>query len=259
MRKSKDVMVYQREKGRKLFLVACQLKHEMGSIPEIASILEKANYNLVSGFISNPDSDGYGTCSFFLEAVEGRPSTADLKSVVQRVSSVKEVEVKEALNGLLVDTLNFPLSWNSGDRVVTLRTEFFATMLAGLKEHFKSGADVVLHEMGFHHGRPTWENVLRTYPVRDRASVAEALGFYDASGWGKTQLISFDIASKKAVVRVGDNFECALKERSSQNGSNFFRGHMEGLFTVVFGAEARAAEKRCLCMGDPYCEFDIRT
>ena len=256
MRTNKDVLVYQKEAGRKVFLVALQLKHEVGALARLTSALEGANYNILSGFVSAPDPDGYGKCSFFLEAAEGRPTAQDLEQVVKASGVVQEVETKEAHDGVILDTLNFPLSWNSGDRVVMLRAQFFATMEAGLRKHFESGADVVLQEMGYHHGKATWEDLLKIHGVGTQADLEELLGFYDANGWGRTEVVTFRPELKIAVVRLRGNFECTTKG-VSRPGSHFVRGHLEGLFESVFGGGVQVSETRCMARGAQYCEFTM--
>lgn len=257
VRTNKDVIIYQKEHGEKLFLIALQLRHQVGALASLTTALEKGGYNILSGFQSTPDSDGYARCSFFIEATRGeKPTANELEQVIASSPAAKDVRVKEARNGIIVDTLSFPLGWNSGDRALMLRTEFFATMIEGLRNHFKSGADVVLHEMGFHHGWPTWTNLLKTYPTRDLGDLKEVIGFYDANGWGRTEAVAFNLAGKRAVVRFRDSFECSASRRAKQAGGNFVRGHLEGLFTVLFGEGTKVRETKCLCSGDPYCEFE---
>ena len=254
-RTNKDVLVHHREKGKKSILVAMRLKHQVGALAGLTSVFEREGYNILSGFVGSPDDEGYSRISFLFEATESRPAPGEVEQLFSSSRLVKDVVAKEGRNGLLVDSLNFPVSWNTGDRAVMLRTEFFGTMEDGLRRNFKSGADVLLHEMGFHHGMPTFENLLKRYPVRDKEDLKEVLCYYDASGWGKSDLQSFDLSKKKAVVRLMDNFECSAGGATAKTGSNFVRGHIEGLFSVIFGEGVKVAETKCITRGDQYCEF----
>lgn len=258
MRKNKDVLVYHREKGKKLFLVAVQLEHKAGSLSTVATTLENAKYSLLSGFVSSPGPEGYSRCSFFVEALEGRPAAAELVALMEKTGVVKEVEVKGAHNGLIADSLNFPLSWNSGDRAVMLRTHFFAVMEEGARRLLASGADVLLYQMGYNHGRPTWDDLLAGYRVRDKDDLQEIISLYPAAGWGLPEVESLDIGRKKAVVKMTGNFECDPPRKGS-SGSNFLRGHLAGLFTSLFGATVNVKETKCVGRGDPHCEFTAST
>jgi predicted hydrocarbon binding protein len=175
--------------------------------------------------VSRPRDDGFRLCSFFLEATLGRPDQGDIVDAIGNSPLFKDVQVKETHNGILVDTLNFPLTWNTGDRVVMPRAQFFAGLVEGLRKHFKSGAEVVMHEMGYHHGRPTWENLLTSYRVRDKADLDEAFGSYSANGWGRAEVVSFDLAGKRAVVRLRDNFECSGQGPSARPGETSSGAH----------------------------------
>lgn len=257
VRKNKDVMVYQREKGRKLFLVSLSLKHEVGAIADLSVRLEKARFSITSGSVSTPDSDGWGTCSFFIEANQGRPTVDEVEKILGASSFVRQPQVKEARNGLIVDSLNFPLTWNSGDRAIMLRSHFFDVMEAGARELLQSGADVLFYQMGYRHGKPTWDDLLPANRVKDKADLQEVISIYAAVGWGIPEVASLDPDSKTAVVRFADNFECV--EKKAQPGSNFVRGHLAGLFTSLFGMPAKVVETRCTSVGDDYCEFDVTT
>ncbi len=254
----KEVIVFQREGGRKLFLVAVQLRHEVGALASLSDRLEKGKFSILSGFISSPEGGPQGRCSFFVEATEGRPGPEDLKKAVEGSSYVRGVEVVEAHKGLITDTLNFPLAWNSGDRAIMLRSHFFAVMEEGIRSILATGADVVLYQMGYHHGEPTWRDLLRDYKVADVRDLQVALGYYGAVGWARPEVVSFDRAAKRAVVRLWDNFECAAKPERTPRGSNFFRGHLAGMFDVVYGTNSvNVVETKCLSMGDDCCEFSV--
>ena len=257
MRDNKDVLVLRREQGTKLFLVALQLKNRLGAIADFTSRLEAGKFNLLSGFVSAPDSDGFGRVSFFVEAPTSGTTAGDLKKVIGKSKFAAEDEVKEAHRGLLVDSLNFPLSWNTGDRAIMLRTEFFTAMEDGIRSHFETGADVVLYEMGYHHGEPTWRNLLKSYEVKTLDDLREALSIYAANGWGLPAAVSVDFAARTAEVRLSENFECSLKKGQKGAGSNFVRGHLDGLFEVVFGAKVEVAETTCTARGDPVCTFSV--
>ena len=118
MKSTKDVLVFQREKGRKLFFAGLQLGHQRGAFADVTRRLEEGDYDVLSGFISSPDVDDTRRCGFFLEASNGRPSADTLKKLLASSRYVLDVQVKEGRNGLLVDSLDFPLAWNNGDRAV---------------------------------------------------------------------------------------------------------------------------------------------
>ena len=257
MRNNKDVFVLQRESGSKLFLVALQLKNGVGAVGDFIGRLEGANFIIDSAYLSSPDPDGYARCSLLIEAPKAGTAADDVREIIEKSKSVAMLEVKEAHKGLLIDSLNFPVSWNTGDRVIMLRTEFFTTLEAGIRKQFESGADVVLYEMGYHHGEPTWRNLLKSYEVKTLKDLQEVLSIYIANGWGMPEAVSMDLAARTAEVKFSDNFECMLKRGQTGSGSNFVRGHLKGFFEVVFGSKVEVNETACIAKGDPTCTFSV--
>ena len=235
--------------------MALQLKDQVGAFADLASRLEKARFNLMSISTSVPDEDGFGRCSFVVGAPAPGTKADQLRDVVERSKLAAKVEIKEAHNGLLVDSLNFPLCWNTGDRAIMLRTEFFTAMEDGIRKHFETGADVVLYEMGYHHGEPTWRNLLRSYEVKTLDDLQEALSNYTANGWGLAEAKSLDLAARTAEVEFSENFECTLKKGQVGAGSNFVRGHLSGFFEVVLGTKIAVAETACTAKGAQACAF----
>jgi predicted hydrocarbon binding protein len=256
MRANKDVLVYAKEKGRKLFLVALDLRSEVGAIADCSARLESAGFSILTGFVSTPGNDNVGRCSFFVEANNPDASASDLKHALEESSHIVGCTVKESHKGIIVDSLSFPLSWNSGDRAFMLRTAFFALMNAKIRGLLGSGADVMLFELGFEHGLPSWRNILADYQVRSKEDLAAVLPYYTAVGWGRVEVVSFDFEAKAATFRIMDNFECGgLK--SAKPSSHFVRGHLTGCFATVFGGEAKITESSCISKGDGYCEFKV--
>ena len=258
MSKGKDVLVYHGENGKKLFLVALMLENRVGSIADVASRLEKAKLSIQSGFISSAGEGRYGRCSFYVLANDGRHSAKELADVLGKSPFAKEVEVKEAHNGVLVESLSFPLRWNSGDRAMLVRTHFFTVMEQGIRSILSSGADVVLYQMGYSHGRPSWKELLSNYRVDSAEDLQEISYIYSAAGWGRIEVMAFDRKEKKASVKVWDNFEGLVKPDEVKSGCNFVRGHLSGLFSTVFDTDdMRVSEVKCISRGDPACEFSV--
>ncbi|MDE1858217.1 MAG: hypothetical protein KGI26_04010 [Thaumarchaeota archaeon] len=256
MPKEKDVLVYEREKGQKLFLVGATLSHRVGALADVGSRLGREKLSVLSGFISTPDEQGGSRFSFYAVATEGRPSASEVRRALEGSEFVKSVEVEEAHRGILVDSLNFPLRWNSGDRAIVIRTSFFSVMEESMRALLASGAGVILYQMGFDHGRPSWVNLLREMSVEDDKDLEEMLSIYAAVGWGRPEVLSFDRRSKKAAFRVWDNFEPESRAEVRSSGCQFIRGHMAGLFSVLFDVgEAKLNETQCISNGAAACEF----
>ena len=256
MPKRKEALVFERERGNKLYLVAVMLKHSKGALADVATRLEEAGFDLLSGFIGSTDDEKYSRCSWFMEATAGRPSKEEVKLLLERSPYCSKVEVKEAHSAVLVDSLNFPLTWGTGGRVIMLRTHFFDVMEQAIRALLSSGADVLLYQMGLNHGRPSWTDLLSSYKVKTKEDLAEIAQIYSATGWGRIEVLEFAPGSSRAVVRFSEGFESMNRSSEGRTGCNFTRGHLAGFFSVVFGDEkVGVTETKCRLRGDPECEF----
>ncbi len=254
MEKRKDVIVSMQERGQRLYLVGLEIRHEAGAIANLANILEKGRFSIVSGFVSSPEEDGYGRCSFFVQATEGEPTAAALVKMVEGSKYVRAVEVAEGHKGLLTDGMNFPLAWNSGSRAIMLRTHF-SVMEDEIRDILGTGGDVLLYQLRYHHGAPAWRDLLSGHQVGDAEDLQAALGYYNATGWGHPEVSSFDLERKKSTAGIWDNFECLSKPAKLPAGSNFFRGHLAGMFESIYNARAKVVETKCAPTGLDHCEF----
>ena len=254
--KGKEALVFERERGNKLYLVALMLKHTKGALADVATRLEDDGFSLVSGFVGSPNAEGYRRWSWYMEAMAGRPTKEEVKLLLEKSPYCTEVEVKEAHSGVLVDSLSFPLTWSTGDRAIMLRTHFFDVMEQAIRALLSSGADVLLYQMGFNHGRPSWVDLLSSYRVKTRDDLTEIAQIYSAVGWGRVEVLEFEPEADRAVLRLSEGFESSHRSSEGRTGCNFTRGHLAGLFSVVFDDEGvGVTETKCILRGDPQCEF----
>jgi rsbT co-antagonist protein RsbR len=79
-----------------------------------------------------------------------------------------------------------------------------------------------------------------------------------ASGWGVFELPHYDLANKRAVVRVHDPWELAMQARASEGwGCPMLAGKIIGLFSIAFGANCWADEVM-ISTGEASCvEFQV--
>ncbi len=254
-RPRKDVMVFRNQKGTKSFEVMVNLKDELGALADVAERLAAVKVNVLEGFISSPRPDATGAWCFFATGGQGL-AAAEVQKILAESPFVVGAKVREDWNGLIMDTLAFPLTWNTGDRAIMLRAEFFTYMEKKIREVFADGADTLLYLIGLEHGRPTWLNLANQLPLQEKEGTAHSLQIYGAVGWAVPELKAFDAERKTASVVMRENFEC-MGRKSSVGTSHFVRGHLAGAFTAIFGKEVKCEEVRCIAKGDEACEFQI--
>ena len=63
--------------------------------------------------------------------------------------------------------------------------------------------------------------------------IKNVMNLYSANGWGIFKLTSIDFDKTYATLQAFDNFECSFHQgEGSLSGSEFIRGHLDGLFSA---------------------------
>ncbi len=77
-------------------------------------------------------------------------------------------------------------------------------------------------------------------------------------GAGWTELIGYEEADDKIIIRLERLWECEIqKSIVDKPASNFVRGLLAGFFKKLLGKEVVVKETKCIALGDPYCQFEI--
>lgn len=254
--RNKDVMVYRYDPKKKYFIVSLHLENKPGALGNLANLLGIRGLNILEGFFGGITYGTKGNVSFFLESTNQRIDEGWLKDFLQSSVYVSDVEVKSGVDGFLTDSLNFPLTWNTGERAVMIRMEGLRAMLRAIILADPVNGEQDIYSQGFNLGNASWQDLLRIYRPKTKEGLGELLAIYAAAGWGRPELVDLDLARKKARVRMKEGFECAGMSTGKPE-SHFMRGHLAGTLSAFFGAEVKAEETRCMSAGDDLCEFII--
>ena len=252
----KHVIVYRDDARGRIVQITVRLRNSPGALADLAKRLAKAKVNVLEGNISRPSRSGTAYWSFFAELPRAGLNSRGLERLLRGSRSASNVQVSKGAGRQTVDTHGFPIEWSTGDRAILIRTDFFSMMEEAAKKMFSTGAYVFLHELGFAHGLPTWKNLFETFEVRNRKDLDYALKIYQAVGWCRPRVVSYDQKKPSAVVRLEDNFECAMHSEGVVS-SHFVRGHFAGAFTALYGTRMTCKETACVSSGAKFCEFRI--
>lgn len=253
---NKDVMVYRFDPKKKYFLISLRLENKPGELGNIANLLGIRGINILEGFFGAISTGEQGVMGFFVESTNERLTADWLKDFLNSSVGVSDVEVKTGVEGFLTDSLNFPVTWNNGDRAVLMRVEGLRAMMNAVRDAGPDAAGASLYAQGRSYGIVAWRDLFAVHMPKTKEGLAEMLRIYFATGWGRVELQALDLASKKAYIRVDEGFECGGLDTGKPE-SNFMRGHLSGAMSVFFGEEVRATETKCVSKGDPHCEFMI--
>jgi predicted hydrocarbon binding protein len=251
---TKDIPVYVYNPRKKNYHIYLRLKNSIGAIAEASQLLKKASISVLGGITSV--YDGEGTWSFFAESEKTGLTASDVSSILRKAKHVIDVSVEEDSEGFLVDT-TFPLRWNTGEKAVLIRHAFIVSMLDTIREKFGSVGEAIIYEEGVVLGREGFREIIKKIG-QDFAKkhVDQMVRFYNAVGWGMVKIVHSNILEPRILLWVYESFECS-GHSSKGTYSRFFRGHLAGAFSSLFGIEMDCTETRCISSGNDKCEFLI--
>jgi predicted hydrocarbon binding protein len=252
--REKDVMVYHYDPKRKFYLVTLQLENKPGALGNLTNILGVRGINILEGHFGGIKENGYGTVSFFIESTNARMDRNFVQELLESAVGVSDVEVKESVEGFLADSVNFPLSWNSGERAVVVRSHNMLVMFDTIRREAGPNGNDIIYKGGFEYGKTLWESILTMFRPKTKEGLAEMLHVYNAIGWGRMELQLLDEDRCSATIRMTEGFECH-GVKSDMPKSDFIRGHLSGAMSAYFGTVVTAKETSCVSRGDKYCEF----
>jgi predicted hydrocarbon binding protein len=255
VRLRKDVNVYLFDPTRKYFHIVVELENVPGALQSVMEVMHGLNLNILGSFTSADSAASLGVWSGFVE--DSDHSALDLRRKLGASPAVHDAMVVESNNGFLVDSVHFPVAFNTGTRAIMMGAGALANMLSTMNERFGTGGNVILHEEGKTYGRELGqEYLLRLGADFIMANLEEVVKLYQALGWFRVESAKADPRWEKVAVRAAESFECAGAE-SKVPRSHFVRGHLEGMLTIWLGKPMECKETLCVARGDTVCEFSL--
>ncbi len=254
--RNKDALVYRYDPKKKYFLVSLHLENRPGALGNLADVLGVRGINILEGFFGGIEEGQKGNVSFFLESTNPKMDEGWLKDFLESSVYVSDVQLKSGKEGWLSDTLNFPVTWNTGERAVLLRVEALRGMIDAVKKANPETGEAVIYDQGFAYGKAAWMDLLNIHRPSTEEGLAEMLQLFNAKGWSKVELEEFDPDRRFAKVRMSEGFECSDRSTGKPEG-HFLGGVLAGALTVYFGTEVIATEAKCTSRGDKHCVFEV--
>ena len=253
----KFVRVYHDAKTKRAFVGTVWLKDVPGALAAAAGALASTGVNLVGSSSSTVNGTGYAEWGFFAE-VDNEGLTRD--SIIRRLRRIPQItrfELDEGKHGLVVDSIHYPLRFNTGQQGLIVSRSTFSRMLAHMREVFGSGGNVIAYQLGFSTGEEDAEELLSALgKQRVLENLSDLVKLYLALGWGIPRLFNLRLQPVQATLRISDSFECA-GVRASRPNSHFLRGHLAGMVKAILDKNVECLEVRCSATGSDFCEFHL--
>jgi len=254
--RNKDVMIFRYDPKKKYFIVSMHLENKPGALGSLANLLGIRGINILEGFFGGMTYSEKAIVSFFIESTRQQIDEGWIKDFLASSVYVSDVEVRGPVEGFLSDSLNFPMTWNNGDRAVLMRVEGLRVMLDSVKSAYADTGEAEIYRMGFSYGRAAWDNLMRIHHPKTKEGLAEMLRIYTATGWGRFELLDLNPARYHARLKLLDGFESEGLSTGKPE-CYFIGGHLAGALSSYFGADVRAQETKCVSKGDSNCEFEV--
>ena len=253
----KDVLLFLYNPKKRFLHVVVQLLNTPGALSDAARLAYSAGLNILAGFTSIGPDGKIGIWSFFAENTNGMTAEGAVRAI-SRSAHVRAVRANESDEGLLVDSMHYPLRMTPGREFVGFNRTNVKSMFTKIITTFGTGGIVIIFEEGLSIGRVGGGYLLGLMGRDVLQKKIRLIGnLLSGWGWGLVQGMEVSPGFSEVRVRVSDCFEVG-GERSVKPVCHFTRGMLTGLFEKIFGSPAEAVEVSCSAQGGSSCEFVLR-
>ncbi len=140
--------------------------------------------------------------------------------------------------------------------------QFYKGLREKLYSSFQSGASVILYDMGLGYGELMGQNMQKMELSRiEVIKKFMELGKNHGYGVFHTPLLKMILSGIQGepIVRIEDCFFAAAAGRTGKSECYIMAGIIVGASQILLKKKFTCVEEKCLCKGNPYCEFKLRT
>ena len=253
----KEFMAYHSDPKKKMFSGSIIMKNVPGALAAVSTILAENGLNLIASESTNIRATGDSVWGFFAEAEKEGLTASTVKRSLDSSPVVLKSCVDAGFSGVVIDKYHYPLQFTMGQKAVIFQRGDIINMFGRLRHVFQTGAAVMIYEMGLAAGQSDARDLIENLGKHIvQNNLDEIVFLYSATGWGRPELVDLQFEPFRARLRISDNFECS-EMRSKTPNSHYIRGHLSGFVSLIFEKKNSVRERKCIAMGDPYCEFEV--
>jgi predicted hydrocarbon binding protein/predicted amino acid-binding ACT domain protein len=255
---SKELLVGRIEAGKRLAQVLVTMKDEVGAVASVNSLFASLNVDVRQSMSYSVTQDSLAIYNAFVVLNDPGVSVVQLVDRLERSSFVVKAEAREGRNGVIVDGVSFPVSWE-GRRTIILSQMATARMFEAIRFTLGSGGDVVLYQQGSSYGKELAVSFVTRLGVDYlRHNFDYTLGLLSATGWGVPELVGSKDSFPNITITLQSCLECD-GVRTTRPACSFVRGFLAGVSSTLAGHIVHCEELRCIGMGARHCEFALRS
>jgi predicted hydrocarbon binding protein len=255
---SKELLVGRIEAGRRLAQVLVTMKDEVGAVASVNSLVASLNVDIRQSMSYSLAEDSRAIYNAFVVLNDPKVSLVQLVDRLKESTFVVKVEAREGRDGVIVDGISFPVNWQ-GRRTIILSQTATARMFEAIRFTLGSGGDVVLYQQGSSYGRELAESFMaRLGGDYLRRNFDYTLALLSATGWGVPELVGSKDSFPNITITLQSCLECD-GVRATRPACSFVRGFLAGVSSTIVGHTVHCEESHCIGMGEPHCEFALRS
>jgi len=247
--------------GRRLYGIIVEAFSKPGVLALISSMLAERNLDIIY-CTAIAAEDKRGGIIFLVDFTD---SDAMPQSVAEELKSLEFIEdvtiIEPIVDGFLIDDATFPIMLGRR-RALILDDGMLRGIFISFRERLGSGGEAMLYHLGLEAGRSRGRHAAMLAQRvgiksldKGLETVAKAL---KALGYGIIEFIELQENPPRARVRIYNSIECELGRGAGHPFSQYIRGLITGIASEFFKREMTAREVKCIAMGDPYCEFELK-
>ena len=145
-----------------------------------------------------------------------------------------------------------------GIRAILLSVANMEGIIKGLRERLGDNiSNIFLFQLGYSIGKRIYDLYAKPRNIKDVNDGVKLLSALSrGSGWG--EIIDYTIEDNKLILKAEKLWECEVqKGKVDRPASHYVRGIITGFFREITGLGLEVRERKCIALGDPYCEFEI--
>ncbi len=245
------------EEPRKVVFVALRLLNIPSTLRQVVEVLSRNNVNILGGLHYGPAGSKESIWIFAADFTEAVVNPDRVFDEIRKLKVVLSVEYGAKQIGRIVFP-PFHISLNILDRgIIIQRKSWLREINRVIIEELGAGAEALVYHVGFRAGYRVVDYWQKASGLSGSDLIILAFEAVKVFNWiSDYKIIRLDIDKYDMVFRVWDLMDCApFRGQLNRPASHYFRGIMSGYISKVFGREIVLEEKKCIAVGDLYCEF----
>jgi len=250
-------MIYFIAQNRNLVGFELVLSNVPSALGKVSSLIASYGLNieyLETRFLSE------GEYGLFI-IVDFTKSRIEPQDLLNKLRGIREYVLSVSLAPTIRDIIyppRFCIIDLGGIRAILLSVANIEGIIKGLRERLGDNINnIFLFQLGYSVGKKTYELYAKMRNIKDiNDGIKLFMALIRGAGWG--EIIDYTIEDNKLILKIDRLWECEIQKREvDRPASHYVRGIITGFFREITRLGLEVRERKCIALGDPYCEFEI--